>query len=898
MTLAIFLVSCMQAQTDARAPEDFPIVEELPDPFLFQDGRRVRTPEDWRERREEIRELILRYEYGHMPPAPGNVRVDEELASAVRFGGSTLYKELRLSMSPGNKLTTMVRLYIPKDGTGPYPAVLRLGLDDRYAKMLNRRGYAYACFEHTDLDPDTEGHDVRGPAQMAYPEYDWGSLAVWAWGASRVLDYLETRPDIDTDQVVITGHSRTGKVALLAGALDERFALVVPNGSGCGGAGCYRDAKKGVETLELITLPSRWKSWLQEGFGRFSGKESRLPFDQHFLRALVAPRPVLSTDGLSDGWANPPGTQAVWMGAQPVFDFLGVGANNLCHFRPGGHDQAPVDYEVLLDVADHYFKGTAMSSDFSALPDPAFAPTWPWQAPPPAMSIVPAPVKAEMAEGTFVLDEGTKILHDEGSRETAMYCASALRTATGYPLPLAPEDGGEDGKAIVLTILDAGEDLGEEGYRLVADAQRIAISARRPAGLFYGVQTLRQLLPPDIFSPTLVEGTTWEVACVEIEDYPRFAWRGMLLDVARHFMPKESVKKFIDAIALHKMNSLQLHLTDDQGWRVEIKQYPELTRVGAWRSETLVGHGGETPRTFDGKRHGGFYTQDDVREIVAYAAERHVTIVPEIEMPGHAQAAIAAYPELGNRNTRLQVWTRWGVNENIFNADEDTIVFLQNVLDEVAGLFPSQYIHIGGDEAVKKQWERSEAVQARIKELGLKDEHEMQSYFIGRMDDHLAAKGRRLLGWDEIIDGGLAKGATVMAWRSKDKAITAAKAGHDVVMAQTTHTYFDYYQGDKESEPLAIGGFLPLKTVYGYDPLPETLTEEEAAHILGAQGQLWTEYIATPEHAEYMAFPRTCALAEAVWTPQQTRSYEGFLARLKTHLERLKRLGVNYRPNR
>jgi hexosaminidase len=371
----------------------------------------------------------------------------------------------------------------------------------------------------------------------------------------------------------------------------------------------------------------------------------------------------------------------------------------------------------------------------------------------------------------------------------------------------------------------------------------------------------------------------------------------MMLDVARHFMPKEFVLKFIDLVAFHKMNSLHLHLTDDQGWRIEIKKYPRLTEVGAWRDETLVGHSSQKPHRFDGKRHGGFYSQDDIREIVDYAAQRYVTILPEIEMPGHAQSAIAAYPELGTTGRPLPVLTYWGVNPNIFNANEETIVFLQNVLTEVLDLFPSPFIHVGGDEAVKEQWERSPEAQARIAELGLEDEHELQSYFIKRMDSFLAERGRRLIGWDEILEGGLAPGATVMSWRGVKGGIEAAKAGHDVVMAPTTHTYLDYYQSrDKEKEPLAIGGFLPLEKVYSFHPIPRQLTKEEAKHVLGAQAQLWAEYIPNPEHMEYMAFPRMVALSECVWTPKEKKDFDDFKNRLKTHLQRLDVLDVNYRP--
>ena len=515
-----------------------------------------------------------------------------------------------------------------------------------------------------------------------------------------------------------------------------------------------------------------------------------------------------------------------------------------------------------------------------------------------APNIVPKPVELERNLGKFRLGEETRILFagtDPCLEKTAAYLASVLRPATGYPFPVAPAENEEPENCIVLSLMSDDEGLGREGYRLQVRRERIGIAAPQAAGLFYGIQTLRQLCPPEIFSPSLVHGQRWTVPCVRVRDYPRFAWRGMLLDVARHFMPKEFIKKFIDTMALHKMNSLQLHLTDDQGWRVEIEKYPKLTEVGAWRSETVVGHVRKTSRRFDGMRHGGFYTQEDIRELVAYATERHVNLVPEIEMPGHAQSAIAAYRELGNTDEKLPVLTYWGVNPNIFNPNETTILFLQDVLSEVLELFPSPYIHIGGDEAVKEQWEASAAVQVRIKALGLANETDMQRYFIGRMHDYLGEKGRRLIGWDEILEGGLSTGAVVMAWRGVDKAVEAARAGHDVVMAPTKFTYFDYYQGKKKSEPLAIGGFLPLEGVYSFDPMPEGLSEEEGKHILGAQGQLWTEYIKTPKHVEYMAFPRACALAEAVWTPQKDRDYDSFHRSLKAHLQRLDMLGVTHR---
>ncbi|HQL96269.1 MAG TPA: beta-N-acetylhexosaminidase [Candidatus Hydrogenedentes bacterium] len=517
---------------------------------------------------------------------------------------------------------------------------------------------------------------------------------------------------------------------------------------------------------------------------------------------------------------------------------------------------------------------------FAALPEPM---------------VVPKPVKLERREGVFTLEDATRVTFpagDAAAEAAAGMLGEALRPATGLPLAAGP--GVEGANTLHLRTEETG--LGPEGYRLEVAGDRALITGAAGPGLFYGVQTLRQLLPAAVFGAARAEGTVWAVPCVRVEDRPRFAWRGMLLDPARHFMPLEFVKKFVDTLALHKMNRLHLHLTDDQGWRIEIKKYPKLTEVGAWRAETLVGHYAKKPWTFDGTRHGGFYTQDEIRDLVAYAAARHVTIMPEIEMPGHAQAAIAAYPQLGNVAEPLQVLTYWGVNPNIFNPEESTILFLQDVLAEVADIFPGTYIHIGGDEAVKEQWEKSPAVQKRMADLGLKDEDRMQSYFISRMNDFLKARGKRLVGWDEIMDGGLGTDATVMAWRSVDKGITAAKAGHDVVMAPTAFTYFDYYQAPAKGEPLGIGGFLPLKKAYSFDPVPGELDAAAAARVLGAQAQLWSEYILTPEHCEHMAFPRACALAEIVWTPQADRDYEDFTARLAEHLKRLKNAGVNFRP--
>jgi len=514
-------------------------------------------------------------------------------------------------------------------------------------------------------------------------------------------------------------------------------------------------------------------------------------------------------------------------------------------------------------------------------------------------AIVPRPARITRQPGTFTLTATTLITTDRATRPLGELLGDYLFPATGFRLAVRTGAAPPGTPVISIRLDSALARLGEEGYRLDVARTRIAIRAYRAAGAFYALQTLRQLLPPEIFRQATVTGVAWVAPAVAIEDAPRFTWRGIHLDVARHFMPKEFVKKVVDLAALHKLNRFHWHLTDDQGWRIEIKQYPRLTQVGAWRRETLVGRSNKDSTTwrFDGQPHGGFYTQDDIREIVAYARARFVTVVPEIEMPGHSQAAIAAYPELGNTGDTVPVWTRWGVDENILNPSDATIQFEQNVLSEVMALFPGRWIHVGGDEAPKTQWKASLVAQARMRDLGLKDEDELQSWFTRRMDEFLTAHGRTLVGWDEILQGGLAPNAVVMSWRGIDGGIVAARAGHDVVMAPGSHTYFDHYaSADTAHEPLAIGGFLPLDTVYAYDPVPAALTADEARHVLGAQGQVWTEYIPDPKRVEYMAFPRACALAEVLWTPSDLKDYADFRRRLAVHLARLDVLDVNYRP--
>jgi hexosaminidase len=514
----------------------------------------------------------------------------------------------------------------------------------------------------------------------------------------------------------------------------------------------------------------------------------------------------------------------------------------------------------------------------------------------PRVNVIPKPVSVEYGQGFFVITPSTRVLAEGQAAAEAAKLIDVLAPAMGSRLNLS----GGSNRATGTIVLELKQDLsrlGDEGYTLNATPSGILIEAKEPAGLFYGIQTLLQLLPAQVFSKTKVEDVEWKVPCVSITDYPRFQWRGLLVDPARHFMPVPDLMRFIDTMALHKFNSLQIHLTDDQGWRIEIKKYPKLTQIGAWMDFTAMRRGAGVDRATGG-RPGGFYTQEDIRRLVRYAAQRHINIVPEIEMPAHTGAAIVSYPEIGlypEKLSALPPQKRWTANERILAPRPKTVAFMQDVLTEVMGLFPSRYIHIGGDEANVSYWKHSEEMQALERKLGLKDEAALHSWFIKQMDTFLSRHGRRLVGWDEILQGGLAPGATVMSWRGEQGGIKAANAGHDVVMAPTSYTYFDYYQGPRDKEPRAIGGFLPLKKVYSFEPVPEAVSPDEIRHILGVQGQLWGEYISTAAHREYMAWPRAAALAEVAWTPKASKNYDDFLARLRHDLRRLQVLGVNYR---
>jgi len=509
-----------------------------------------------------------------------------------------------------------------------------------------------------------------------------------------------------------------------------------------------------------------------------------------------------------------------------------------------------------------------------------------------AVNIVPKPVSVTEKPGMFVINSNTKILFnftDEHNENIAAPVNSHIFRFYGMN-PLSVGTATKQQANSIYISLTKNPGIRPEGYKLEVGKSGVSIEATTPSGLFYAVQSLIQLMPSEELKMDKIN-----VPYVEITDYPRFEWRGLHLDVCRHFMPKEFVLKYIDYMAIHKLNTFHFHLTEDQGWRIEIKKYPRLTEIGSKRKETIMGRGNEAVKLYDGKPHGGFYTQEDIKEIVAYAAKRYVTVVPEIEMPGHALAALAAYPELGCTGGPYEVATKWGVFKEVMCAGkEGTFEFLQNVMDEVLALFPSKFIHIGGDECPKDSWKVCPDCQQRIKELGLKDEHELQSWFITRMEKYLNSKGRNIIGWDEILEGGLAPNAAVMSWRGEAGGIAAAKEKHMVVMSPGTHCYLDHFQGPKETQPLAIGGFTPLEKIYSYEPVPAELSAEEAKYVMGAQGNVWTEFMPNPAHVEYMVYPRAAALAEVVWSPKESRDYKNFMERMEKMVLRYYTYGINF----
>lgn len=515
--------------------------------------------------------------------------------------------------------------------------------------------------------------------------------------------------------------------------------------------------------------------------------------------------------------------------------------------------------------------------------------------------VIPQPKSLKIANGRFLVDDKTTISYVGDLQKEASYLAELLSTISGEKASLISDK--KKTKGNVLLELNDSIDAPEE-YRLTITYDKIHLAGKSAKGVFYGIQTLSQLLSND--SPANKPDSTLTIPAVNITDEPRFEYRGMMLDVCRHFFPVDFVKKYIDILALHKMNTFHWHLTDDQGWRIEIKQYPRLTEIGAYRNGTITGHYPGDGN--DQERYGGFYTQDDIKDIVAYAADRHITVIPEIELPGHSSAAIAAYPYLScfpeeptkipndmmsikgrkiqKSGTPKIVQETWGVMDDVYCAGkETTFEFLENVLTEVIALFPSEYIHIGGDECPKGNWERCPSCQKRIKELGLEDEHELQSYFVHRIEKFLNSKGKNIIGWDEITEGGLSPTATVMYWRGwlKDEPKKVAKQGNDIIMTPTGYSYFDAYQVDKEDqdkEPLAIGGFISVPKVYSFEPISENITAPRQKQFLGAQANLWTEYIATEDHAEYMVLPRMAALSEVIWSPKESKDWTDFQKRL------------------
>jgi len=520
------------------------------------------------------------------------------------------------------------------------------------------------------------------------------------------------------------------------------------------------------------------------------------------------------------------------------------------------------------------------------------------------VNIIPQPVKVVKNAGNFVINAQTSlVVTNKEDNATAAFLNSYLSDYYGFKLAIAKK---ASKNYIKLGSLKNIAGLKGEGYGLISDKNGVEIIGNSPIGTFYGMQTLIQLLPAE-------KSNSLAIASVTVKDEPRFAYRGAMLDVGRHFFSVAFVKKYIDYLALHKLNYFHWHLTEDQGWRIEIKKYPKLTEIGSKRNGSIIGR--YPGKGSDNTPEGGFYTQEEVKDIVKYASDRFITVIPEIEMPGHSGAAIAAYPELScfpNQKTNLPdnmisdkskqemangrnkiVQETWGVHADVFVPTENTFKFLEDVLDEVIALFPSKYIHIGGDEAPKDAWKKSEFCQKMIKEKGLKDEHGLQSYFIQRIEKYVNGKGRTIIGWDEILEGGLAPNAIVMSWQGEAGGIAAAKENHQVIMTPGSHVYLDHSQTKNEKE-VTIGGFLPLEKVYSYEPIPKELNEQQAKYVLGAQGNVWTEYMANPAKVEYMIFPRLSALSEVLWSPKESKNWTEFQTKIETMKKRYTMWGANY----
>ena len=516
-----------------------------------------------------------------------------------------------------------------------------------------------------------------------------------------------------------------------------------------------------------------------------------------------------------------------------------------------------------------------------------------------SINIIPKPQYIELHKGNFTLNADTKLIiprKDSLTYKLAVFLNDALRNSTGFSL-LIIKDGIANSNFIKFQIVNDPEPWRDE-YKLEVNTGSILIKANDGQGIFYGIQSLLQLLPPELFDNTIVKKVSWDIPCLLIKDKPRYSYRGMHLDVSRHFFPKEFIKKYLDLMAMYKLNYFHWHLTDDNGWRIEIKKYPLLTKISAWRVNRENQPWDKWSPVLPGEKasYGGYYTQEDIREIVNYAADRFITVVPEIEMPAHTSEVFAAYPQYSCTGDTLNVCPGgYWPNKDIFCAgNESTFTFIENILSEVSSLFPGPYIHIGGDEADKSIWEKCPMCQARIKSEGLRSTDDLQSYFIKRINKFLISLNKKMIGWDEIMKGGLAPGATVMCWNGMDKGSEAAGQDHDVIMTPTKYCYFDYYQADPRLDTIGTGGLITLKDIYSFNPTPSGLTDAEASHILGAQANLWTELVKTPERAEYMILPRMLALAEDVWTKEENKNWNDFLTRVNEHFKIFDYLGLNY----
>lgn len=497
-------------------------------------------------------------------------------------------------------------------------------------------------------------------------------------------------------------------------------------------------------------------------------------------------------------------------------------------------------------------------------------------------SLIPQPYSLREGSQAFTLNGETRILiSGDDIAGSAKILQEYIQELAELKLDIILQEEAKSlQNVILLSTISREKRLGTEGYRMQVDRDKVLITSNDVDGIFYGVQTVFQLFEIQNLEDS---STDLVIPAIRIWDEPRFSYRGMHLDVARHFFDVDFVKRYLDLMAYYKFNTFHWHLTEDQGWRIEIKKYPKLTELGAWRTEK------------DGSRYGGFYTQDEIKEVVAYAKKLHITIIPEIEMPGHSRAALFAYPELSCTGKKQEIPNNWGVFKDIYCAGNDkTFEFIEDVLDEIIDLFPGSYIHIGGDEAPKDRWEECDKCQARMKKEGLENEHELQSYFIKRIDAYLTSKGKKLMGWDEILEGGLAKNATVMSWRGMDGGIAAARQGNQVVMTPGTHCYFDHYQADRAFEPKAIGGYTSLKKVYEFEPVPEDLFTEQKSLILGAQGNVWTEYMHTTDYVEYMILPRMLALSEVLWGKEDSKNWSAFQERLQDHFSLFEKKGYRY----